>query len=57
MKLNCCPETDSLYIDLATQPGAQSRGVSEFATNHIRHRTDAKRSGQNSHDASFVIRH
>jgi len=29
MKLNYYPETDSLYIDLADQPSAESREVSE----------------------------
>ena len=29
MKLNYYPETDSLYIDLAEQPSAESREVSE----------------------------
>ena len=29
MKLNYHPETDSLYIDLAEQPGVDSREVSE----------------------------
>ena len=29
MKLNYYPETDSLYIDLAEQPGVDSREVSE----------------------------
>jgi uncharacterized protein YuzE len=29
MKLNYHPETDSLYIDLAEQPSAESREISE----------------------------
>ena len=29
MKLNYCPETDSLYIDLSEQPSAESREISE----------------------------
>jgi uncharacterized protein YuzE len=29
MKLNYFPETDSLYIDLAEQPSAESREISE----------------------------
>jgi len=29
MKLNYYPETDSLYIDLAEQPSAESREISE----------------------------
>jgi uncharacterized protein YuzE len=29
MKLNYYPDTDSLYIDLAEKPGAESREVSE----------------------------
>jgi uncharacterized protein YuzE len=29
MKLNYYPDTDSLYIDLAEQPGVDSREVSE----------------------------
>jgi len=29
MKLNNFPETDSLYIDLAEQPSAESREISE----------------------------
>jgi uncharacterized protein YuzE len=29
MKLNYHPETDSLYIDLAERPSAQSREISE----------------------------
>ena len=29
MKLNYYPETDSLYIDFSSKPGAESREVSE----------------------------
>lgn len=29
MKVNYCPETDSLYIDLSEQPSTESREISE----------------------------
>ena len=29
MKVNCFPDTDSLYIDLSEQPSVESREISE----------------------------